>query len=395
MKLTQLEQRAAITIAGIYGLRMLGLFLVLPVLVVYAQGLPDYSVILAGLAVGIYGLGQALLQIPLGYLSDRFGRKPIIIAGLLIFALGSYIAAESTTLTMLVIGRAIQGAGAIASTLMAFVSDLSRPEVRSKLMAAIGATIGFAFVLSLILGPWLTVHIGVSGLFYFTAVLSIAAIAVVVWLVPEEQKIHIDNSHVLPVTAQMKSVFANQQLQLMNASIFALHLLLTAMFVVIPLKLLSNGLPLEDHSITYLTVMMASFLLMLPMMIWTEKKQQHVTAISLALFMLVVATLLLSVQPSLMVIFVCLGLFFFAFNFLEAMIPSIVSRLCAAKQRGTAMGFYSTSQFSGAFMGGLLAGYCLQALDEQILFWILCLICLIWFIAIRIWLQPVAEKTDT
>jgi len=140
---------------------------------------------------------------------------------------------------------------------------------------------------------------------------------------------------------------------------------------------------------------MASFLLMLPMMIWTEKKQQHVTAISLALFMLVVATLLLSVQPSLMVIFVCLGLFFFAFNFLEAMIPSIVSRLCAAKQRGTAMGFYSTSQFSGAFMGGLLAGYCLQALDEQILFWILCLICLIWFIAIRIWLQPVAEKTDT
>jgi len=395
MKLTQLEQRAAITIAGIYGLRMLGLFLVLPVLVVYAQGLPDYSVILAGLAVGIYGLGQALLQIPLGYLSDRFGRKPIIIAGLLIFALGSYIAAESTTLTMLVIGRAIQGAGAIASTLMAFVSDLSRPEVRSKLMAAIGATIGFAFVLSLILGPWLTVHIGVSGLFYFTAVLSIAAIAVVVWLVPEEQKIHIDNSHVLPVTAQMKSVFANQQLQLMNASIFALHLLLTAMFVVIPLKLLSNGLPLEDHSITYLTVMMASFLLMLPMMIWTEKKQQHVTAISLALFMLVVATLLLSVQPSLMVIFVCLGLFFFAFNFVEAMIPFSVSRLCAVNHFGTAMGFYSTSQFSGAFMGGLLAGYCLQALDEQILFWILCLICLIWFIAIRIWLQPVAEKTDT
>lgn len=395
MKLTQLEQRAAITIAGIYGLRMLGLFLVMPVLVIYAQDLPDYSAMMAGLAVGIYGLGQALLQIPLGYLSDRLGRKPIIIAGLIIFAIGSYIAAESTTLTGLVIGRAIQGAGAIASTLMAFISDLSRPEVRSKLMASIGATIGFAFVLSLVLGPWLTSHIGVDGLFYLTAALSLAAIMVVLWLVPAEQAAHIDNSHVLPVTAQVKTVMANTQLQLMNLGIFCLHLLLTALFVVIPLQLINNGLALEDHSLTYLSVMIASFVMMLPLMIWTEKKKQHVKSLSLTVALLLIAMMTLSVHATLTITLICLGLFFFAFNFLEASIPSIVSRLCGSKQRGTAMGFYSTSQFAGAFIGGLLAGFFLDTYGTHTLYITLGIICLIWFIALRLWFIPVADKSDT
>ena len=390
MKLTSLEQRAAVTIAGIYGLRMLGLFLVMPVLVIYAQEMPDYSAMLAGLAVGIYGLGQAMLQIPLGYLSDRLGRKPIIIAGLIIFAVGSYIAAESTTLTGLVIGRAIQGAGAIASTLMAFVSDLSRPEVRSKLMAGIGATIGFAFVLSLVLGPWLSVYIGVDGLFYMTAMLSALAILVVIWLVPPEQP-HQDYSHVLPVKEQISTVVNNGQLQLMNLGIFSLHLILTAIFVVIPSQLIANGLPLTEHSLTYLGLMVASFVLMLPLMIWTEKRRQHVRSISLAVSLLLIAMLTLSFQSSLTVILFCLGLFFLAFNFLEASIPSMVSRLCGTKQRGTAMGFYSTSQFFGAFLGGVLAGFLIQEFNLQMVYLILGAVSLIWLISVLFFLMPLRD----
>ncbi len=397
MKLTSLEQRAAISIAGIYGLRMLGLFLVLPVLVIYARSLPDYTPALAGIAVGIYGLGQAMLQIPLGYLSDKMGRKLIIILGLLLFATGSFIAAESETLVGIITGRALQGAGAIASTLMAFVSDLSRPAVRSKLMAAIGATIGIAFVLSLILGPWLTSYIGVSGLFFLTGILSFLAIGIVIWVVPTEQQ-HIDNSHVLPVQQQMNSVLANGQLQLMNFSIFCLHMFLTAIFVMIPIQLIDSGMPLEEHSLTYLGLMVVSFAVMLPLMIWTEKKRQHVRSVALAVSLLLIALMTLSFQSSLTIVLVCLGIFFLAFNFLEAMIPSIVSRLCASKQRGTAMGFYSSSQFFGAFLGGLLAGYTLEQFNGSVVYTVLGCICLIWLCLVVVKFLPVTDleqDTDT
>lgn len=390
MKLTSVEQRAAVTIAGIYGLRMLGLFLVMPVLVLYARGMVDYSAALAGLAVGIYGLGQALFQIPLGYLSDRIGRKPIIIAGLLIFALGSYIAATSETVIGLVIGRAIQGTGAIASTLMAFVSDLSRPEVRSKLMAGIGATIGVAFVLSMVLGPWLTTYIGVDGLFYLTAVLSLVAIAVVIWLVPAEQN-HSGSITALPVKAQLAQVFANSQLQLMNLSIFVLHLLLTAIFVVIPGQLLDHGIPLEEHSIAYLVLMVISFVIMIPLMIWTEKNKAHSKTIPLAVCLLLIAMLSLSLSPGMWLILSCLGLFFIAFNFLEASIPSMVSRICGTNQRGTAMGFYSTSQFAGAFLGGLMAGLITQYFDMWTLFICLGALVLVWLLSVVAWLNPLED----
>jgi len=390
MKLTALEQRAAITIAGIYGLRMFGLFLVMPVLFLYAKELPDFTPSLAGLAVGIYGLTQALLQIPLGYLSDSIGRKKIIVFGLLVFALGSYVAAISDSLFMLIIGRALQGAGAIASTLMAFVSDLSRPEVRSKLMASIGATIGLSFVISLVLGPWLTTYIGVSGLFYVTAILSLVAIAVVIWLVPAEQQ-HADTSQVMPVKEQLGSVIKNKQLQLMNMGIFFLHLFLTAIFVVLPLQLINNGLSLSEHSLTYLGLMVMSFVLMLPMMIWVEKKRQHPKGVVIAVTILLIAMLGLANNMGLVIILASVGLFFIAFNFLEASIPAMVSRICGTGQRGTAMGFYSTSQFSGAFVGGLLAGIIMQYYSASVLYFILAGCSMLWLFFAVIWLKPLPD----
>ena len=391
MKLTSLERRLAITISGIYGLRMFGLFLVMPVLMVYSRDFADYTPALAGLAIGIYGLGQAFLQIPLGYLSDRIGRKPVIVFGLLIFALGSYIAAESQTLTGLVIGRALQGAGAIASTLMAFVSDLSRPEVRSKLMASIGATICIAFVLSMTLGPWLTTLIGVPGLFYLIIALSMLALVVIIFLVPKEQR-HIDDDYVLPVRAQVQNVVANRQLQILNFSIFALHLFLTALFVVVPLQLIKLGQPLESHSVIYLSLMVVSFLFMLPLMIWVEKRRKHPMGMRLAVFILLVAMLLILQAQSLWAWVVALGLFFVAFNFLEASIPAMVSRVCDPRQRGTAMGFYSTGQFLGAFLGGLTAGYLLQESGLMSVFWVLSVITLLWLIVVVLWFEPLRDS---
>ena len=394
MKLTSLERRLAITVSGIYGLRMFGLFLVMPVLMVYASDFPDYTPAMAGLAIGIYGLGQAFLQIPLGYLSDRIGRKPVIIFGLLIFALGSYVAAQAESLTVLVLGRALQGAGAIASTLMAFVSDLSRPEVRSKLMASIGATIGLAFVLSMSLGPWLTTLIGVPGLFYLIIALSMLALAVIIFMVPKEQR-HNDDAYVLPAKAQMHSVFANQQLQILNFSIFALHLFLTAIFVVVPLQLIKLEQPLESHSIIYLSLMVASFLAMLPLMIWVEKRKQHPLGMRIAVSILLVAMLIILQAQSLWGWILSLGLFFVAFNFLEASIPAMVSRVCGSQQRGTAMGFYSTGQFFGAFLGGLLAGYLLQHAGSLAVFWLLSGLAFVWLVVIWLWFKPLSDSEVT
>ena len=390
MKLTSLERRLAITISGIYGLRMFGLFLVMPVLMVYAEDFADYTPALAGLAIGIYGLGQAFLQIPLGYLSDRIGRKPVIVFGLVIFALGSFIAAESESLLMLVLGRALQGAGAIASTLMAFVSDLSRPEVRSKLMAAIGATIGLAFVLSMTLGPWLTTIIGVPGLFYLIIALSMLALAVIIFLVPKEQR-HTDDDYVLPVKAQVHAVLANRQLQILNFSIFSLHLFLTALFVVIPLQLIKLEQPLESHSVIYLSLMVISFLVMLPLMIWVEKRKQHPLGMRISVFILLAAMLVILQAQTLWAWIVALGLFFVAFNYLEASIPAMVSRICDARQRGTAMGFYSTGQFFGAFLGGLLAGYLLQQVGVLAVFWTLSALALTWLIAVWLVFEPLRD----
>ncbi len=389
MKLTPTERKAALSLSGIYGLRMFGLFLVMPVLFIHARDMNDFTPLLAGLAIGIYGLGQALFQIPFGYISDRLGRKPVIIFGLLIFIIGSVVAANSETVLGLIIGRALQGAGAIASTLMALAADLSRPEFRSKMMAVIGATIGIAFILALISGPWLAGKIGISGLFWLTAGLAILAIAVVHWITPSGD-IKKANLTVLPARQQLQNVFLNSQLQRTNLGIFLMHLFLTAIFVVLPVQLIDKGLPLTSHSLTYLLLLAGGFIAMLPALIWVEKNKAHKIGFIFAVSLLLIANLLLGITDSLNGLLTGLGLFFLAFNFLEASLPALVSRLCSTDNRGTAMGVYSTSQFSGAFLGGAFAGLILQFGDYQLLFLSLTFMSLVWLLAL-IGMKGVAE----
>ncbi|PCJ45789.1 MAG: MFS transporter [Gammaproteobacteria bacterium] len=381
MKLTHIEKKAAFSLAGIYGLRMFGLFLVIPVLFIHAQTLDGFTPLLAGLAIGIYGLGQAILQIPFGYLSDRIGRKPVIIIGLLIFALGSLVAAQAESLGMLIFGRALQGAGAIASTLMALAADLSRPELRSRMMAVIGATIGASFILALIAGPWLSGIVGISGLFWVTASLALVAIAVLHWVTPSGA-IKAGNLAVLPARQQIASVLRNSQLLRLDLGIFFLHLFLTAIFVIIPGQLIIYGLPLESHSQTYLVLLLGGFILMLPGLVLVEKFKAHKLGFVISVSLLVIANLVMALVDNLTGLLLGLAVFFVTFNFLEASLPALVSRLCSADNRGTAMGVYSTSQFSGAFLGGALAGIILQYGEQQMIFLCLAGFSVIWLLAI-------------
>jgi MFS family permease len=392
MRLNPLEKHAALSLAGIYGLRMFGLFLVLPVLAILAQDLPGYSLSLVGIAIGVYGLGQALLQIPLGMLSDHIGRKPVIILGLLMFFSGSLIAANAESIYGLIAGRALQGAGAIASTLMAFAADLSRPEMRSKMMAVIGATIGASFILALILGPWLAQLIGLSGLFYLTAVLAILAILLVLKIkvkpaddtaskIEQDSEIEaLASQSALPLSQQLIEVFANSQLLALNAGIFILHMLLTGVFVIIPGLLTDYQLPLERQSLAYLLLMVAGFVVMLPGLKLVERYKAHKLGFSSAIGILVIAMLLLSMQTSLSQTLLALGLFFLSFNFLEASLPALLSRLCAGHNRGTSMGVYSTCQFLGAFAGGGLAGYLADQYAPNNLFYVFAGATVIWLV---------------
>jgi MFS family permease len=353
------EIRAATSLASVYALRMFGLFLVLPVLAVYAQQYPDYSKWLVGLAIGAYGLTQATLQIPMGWLSDRIGRKPVIVAGLAVFALGSWLAASAETLTVIVLGRALQGAGAIAAALMALAADLSRDEVRSKIMAAMGMSIGAAFILALMAGPLLAPLWGLSGLFAITGALAILAIGVVLFWVPDAKRVR----HLAEVEVQrqgIRRVLMDSQLLRLNAGIFTLHFVLSAVFASVPLDLVNAGFAREKLAWVYVPVMLGSFALMLPAIIMAEKGRRHVPVMRLAIVFLLAAQVLWMTTSAGWLVVTGLLLFFVGFNALESMLPSVLSRVAPAASKGTALGVYSTSQFLGSFFGGASAGWLLS-----------------------------------
>jgi len=355
--MTRLERRATLSLASIYALRMLGLFMILPVLSLFSEQLEGATPLLIGLAISIYGLTQALLQIPFGLLSDRFGRKKIIVIGLILFSSGSIIAAMSSTIYGVLIGRALQGSGAIAAAIMALVADLTQEVHRTKAMATIGASIGLSFGIAITLGPVLAGYIGIQGIFWLTAILAGLAIIVVLFIVPQPQHCEIHRDAEL-IPAQFSHVLKDKNLLRLDYGIFILHLILTASFVVLPLLIRDAGLPAADHWQVYLPVLITSMAIIVPFVILAEKKRKMKGVFIGAISSLVLANIGLAFfHDDLIALSVLLGLFFCGFNLLEATLPSLISKTAPADLKGTAMGAYSSSQFMGAFVGGITGGW--------------------------------------
>ncbi|GMR00058.1 MAG: MFS transporter [Zetaproteobacteria bacterium] len=359
--MTPEERKSAMSLAGIFGLRMLGLFLILPVFSPYAHGLQGAAEhpMLVGIALGAYGLTQALLQIPFGMLSDRIGRKPVIAAGMLLFAIGSVIAAMSDSITGVLIGRVIQGSGAVAAAIIALVADLTREEHRTKAMAMIGMTIGASFMVSMVIGPVLGHLMGVDGIFWLTAVLSLASILFLYLVVPEpKRQVHHRDAEV--TAGMLGRVLANGELLRLDFGVLVLHTALTAMFVVLPMVLMNSEHPLLAGAAQwklYLPVMGASFVLMIPMVIVAESRHKTKQVFVLSIALLAVAQIWMALWGvSLVAIAVALFIFFVGFNVLEATLPSLISRIAPASAKGTAVGVFNTCEFFGAFVGGVLGG---------------------------------------
>ena len=351
-----IERRTVATLASVYGLRMFGLFLILPVLSIYAEQLDGATPMLMGVALGIYGISQAMFQIPFGALSDRFGRKPLIIFGLTLFVIGSLVAAFADTIVGVIIGRALQGSGAIAAVVMALTSDLTREDQRTKAMAFIGMSIGLAFMLALVAAPVLASIIGVRGLFVMTALLAIMSMIVIIKVVPSPARVRNLEVNAVPVT--MLAVLKNRTLLRLDCGIFILHFVLTAMFVAIPIALLEQlQLDTQSHWRVYLPSLGASVVLMVPLIILSSRRNWTQRVFMMAVCIVLFAqALLLRGADNLNIMILCLTIFFLGFNLLEAMLPSLVSRLAPAATKGSAMGVYNTFQFLGVFFGGLIGG---------------------------------------
>jgi predicted MFS family arabinose efflux permease len=353
-RMTRTELRAGASLSAIFGLRMLGLFFILPVFAVHAPGYAGGdNLVLVGIALGAYGLTQAILQIPFGMASDRWGRKPVIYAGLVIFAAGSFLAASAQDIWTAIAGRALQGAGAISSVVVALAADLVSEAHRTKVMAMIGSMIGASFALSLVAAPVLYRSIGMTGLFVIVGALSLAAIWVVAVVVPDAPP----QPRPAPGLAGLAEALSPELVRL-DFGIFALHIVQMAMFVVIPPLLVESGLALADHWMLYLPVVLASFAVMVPPIQYADRRNQPkpVLICAVALLVAVMAGLVFS-GHSLWAMAALLFAFFVAFNVLEAILPSLVSRLAPARARGTAIGVYNTAQTLGLFFGGLAGGW--------------------------------------
>ncbi|MBU2706604.1 MFS transporter [Zooshikella marina] len=374
------ERKVTFSLAGVFAMRMLGLFMILPVLTVYGDQLIGATPALLGLAMGAYGVTQAILQIPFGFLSDRVGRKPIIFAGLILLMLGSIVAANSESVYGVIIGRALQGAGAVASAIMALVSDLTREEQRTKAMALIGMSIGLSFCIAMVAGPLVTQWWGLTGLFSFNGLLALIAM-VLVWRVPTPVQ-QLQHRDTFPVISEIRQVLANTDLLRLDLGIFVLHFVLMALFVALPLALERlAGLPREQHWWVYLITLLSSFVAMLPFIILAEKKRKlkpvFLGALCLLIFSLV--SMLWS-SNHFTGLLLSIFLFFMAFNWLEASLPSMVSKLAPAGRKGTAIGIYSTCQFLGAALGGIAGGLVYQRYGFTGVISMAALVAVIWWV---------------
>ncbi len=362
MPMLGVERRAVAVLAGVFSVRMLGLFLLLPIIALYADQFAGATPLLVGLAVGVYGITQALLQIPFGLMSDKLGRKPVIVGGMLLFAAGSLLAAYSETVGGLVLGRALQGAGAVSAAITALVADLTRVEVRTRAMAVIGVTIGGSFVLALAVGPLLADWLGVSGLFQVTAGLAIIAAALIVMAVPTPPR------PAQPVTTlgALREALGNAALLRLNFGIFTLHMVLTASFVAVPFALARvSTAGLSGHGRLYLLALLISIIPTVALVLINERRRSPPMLMGLAILAVTAAELiLLALGAARWGLLLGLAVFFAGFNFLEARLPARMTELADTGARGAALGVYATCQFLGAFAGGVLGGWLLGAAGE-------------------------------
>ncbi len=380
--MSPLERRATISIAAIFSTRMLGLFMIFPVFVIFAKDeFAGVTGIQIGIAMGIYGLTQALLQIPYGMLSDKYGRKALIVGGMLVFMFGSIVAAMAETIEMMIVGRAIQGMGAVAAVLMATVADLVEEKFRLRAMAVVGITIGLSFTASLALGPLLSSWFGVRGIFWITAIIAFIGVLLVIYAVPEIKNQGFQREALVD-KKQFLAVLKNKELLRLDIGVFILHAMLTAMFIAIPLMIRDQAaLDILEHWKIYIPVMLLSFILMIPFIIMAESKgkmKQIFVGAILVISLMQFAFIFL--PGGFWWISVILLLFFVAFNLLEASLPSLVVKISPADQKGTASGVYSSSQFMGAAVGGLIGGVSYQYYNIEGVFFFTGTIGLIWFI---------------
>ena len=381
------ERFFALKISLVMAVRMLGLFMLFPVMSVYAGSYQSATPFLIGIAIGIYGLTQAIFQIPFGYLSDRFGRKPILIVGLLIFLLGSIMAANTSNIIIVVIGRAFQGGGAISAVLMAFLADSISEENRAKANAFVGFQIGVAFMLSLLIGPIISSRVGLSGLFWVIALLSLIAMLIVLSL-----------KHTKSITYYKLSLKAfkenfTKELLALDFSIFSLHLILAAGFIVMPLLIMENQIvSMLDNWQLYLPAVLLSFLGMIPLIIISEKfkKTKYILLISI-LLLISSQIIFFSLNLNFKVFLITLTIFFVAFNTVEALLPSLLSRTASASKRGLAMGIFSTSQFLGTFIGGAIGGFIYDIYNLNSVFLFTIFVAIIWWLLILF--MPLKSKT--
>ena len=381
------ERFFALKISLVMAIRMLGLFMLFPVMSVYAGDYESATPFLIGMAIGIYGLTQAIFQIPFGYLSDRFGRKPILLIGLLVFLLGSILAANTSNIIIVVIGRAFQGGGAISAVLMAFLADSVSEENRAKANAFVGFQIGVAFMLSLLIGPIISSRVGLSGLFWVIAILSLIAMLIVLSLKQTKSITY----YKLSLEA-FKENFTKELLAL-DFSIFSLHLILAAGFIVMPLLIMENQIvSMLDNWQLYLPAVLLSFLGMIPLIIISEKfkKTKYILLISI-LLLISSQIIFFSLNLNFKVFLITLTIFFVAFNTVEALLPSLLSRTASASKRGLAMGIFSTSQFLGTFIGGAIGGFIYDIYNLNSVFLFTIFVAIIWWLLILF--MPLKSKT--
>lgn len=381
--MTSVELRAILGLGTVFSLRMLGMFMVLPVLTIYGEALNDASEFLIGVAIGIYGLIQVICQIPLGIISDRVGYKFTIIGGLIIFSLGSFIAAISNSIWGVIAARALQGSGAISATIMALISDLTREQNRTKAMMFIGISFGIAFSIALLLGPIITHAIGLHGLFWFIGILALIGIIVTTTVVPSSDGYHLINRQSNIIRDSFRKVITNSQLLKLNFSILCLHAILMSNFVVLPNIISQAGiLPVNQWKL-YLSTMLISLVVIIPCIIYAEVKRCIKNVFSGCIIVLLISEMVLgSYKNHLWSIYIGIQLFFIAFNLIEAILPSIISKETPAGYNGTAMGVYSTSQFLGVAFGGMLGGALYQIYGARLVFLSGAIIALIWWFVI-------------